>query len=268
MNNHPIGILDSGVGGLTVLQSVIAELPQEPIIYIGDSKNTPYGAKSSEEIYGRAKQLIEFLLRKKVKLVVIACNTITVSCLDKLRNEYPDIPIVGTVPVIKTAASVSKTKQIGILSTTHTAKSVYQKQLIETFHNGCTVVNRGTDELVPLIEQGRLNAKDLATVLQEVLMPFQKEHIDTLALGCTHFPFLKKQMQKILGPEVRLLDSGGAIARQVRRVLKHNSALSDAIDSKIFIYTTGDPDVAKKLVEGTIKKRPVIVRFTVLHYDN
>src|SRR6266480_7134956 len=143
MNNNPIGILDSGVGGLTVLQALVHELPHESAIYNGDSHNTPYGAKSEEEIYRLSKRLIEFLLKKEVKLIVIACNTITVTCLDKLRSEYPNVPIVGTVPVIKTAAEVSKNKRIGILSTTRTAQSTYQKRLIEEFANGCTVFNHG-----------------------------------------------------------------------------------------------------------------------------
>src|SRR5262245_22974677 len=126
MNNHPIGVLDSGLGGLTVLSSIVKELPNEQFIYIGDSKNTPYGKKTEEEIYHLSKRLIEFLLQKKVKLIVVACNTITVSCLERLRTDYPDMPIVGTVPVIKTAAAVSKNKCIGILSTTRTAQSDYQ----------------------------------------------------------------------------------------------------------------------------------------------
>src|SRR5579872_6017265 len=108
MKNHPIGILDSGLGGLTVLASIARELPNESFVYAGDSANTPYGTKSEEEIYSRAKKLIEFLKDKQVKLIVIACNTITVSCLDKLRTDYPEIPIIGTVPVIKTAAEVTK----------------------------------------------------------------------------------------------------------------------------------------------------------------
>lgn len=268
MNNHPIGILDSGVGGLTVLQSVAAELPDESIVYIGDSRNTPYGAKSSDEIYVLAKQLTGFLLKKKVKLIVIACNTITVSCLNKLRSDYPDIPIVGTVPVIKTAAEVSKVKRIGILSTTRTAQSDYQKRLINTFHNGCTVFNRGTDELVPFIESGRLSDNELAAILQRVLTPFKKEKVDALALGCTHFPFLKNQMQDFFGKDVQLLDSGGAIARQVRRVLEHNDALSSEKDRKVMIYTTGNTQIAKKLVESTIERKHLTVQKAGLDNDH
>src|SRR5258708_19285848 len=225
MNNNPIGILDSGIGGLTVLASVVQQLPHESVVYIGDSRNTPYGVRSAEEIYHLSKRLIEFLLKKQVKLIVIGCNTITVSCLDRLHSDYPNIPLVGTVPVIKTAAAISQKKRIGILSTTRTAQSDYQKHLIEEFANDCTVFNHGTDELVPLIEKGKAESEEMTTVLQKVLEPFQEEDIDALALGCTHFPFLEEQMRRILDPKVQLLDSGSAIARQVRRVLEHNNCL-------------------------------------------
>lgn len=267
MNNNPIGILDSGVGGLTVLKAVAEELPHESIIYIGDSQNTPYGAKSAEEIYVLAKRLIAFLLVKQVKLIVIACNTITVSCLDRLRNDYPDLPIVGTVPVIKTAAAISKNKRIGILSTTRTAQSDYQKHLLEEFANGCEEFNHGTDELVPLIEQGKMESEEMEATLRHVLVPFQKEHVDTLALGCTHFPFLREHMQKILGKDVQLLDSGGAIARQVKRVLEHNNALSDEKERQINIFTTGNMEIAKKLAQSTIKEQVATVEKIALPYD-
>ncbi len=268
MNNHPIGILDSGVGGLTVLQAIVQELLHESFIYIGDSYNTPYGAKSEEEIYQLSKQLVEFLLKKNVKLIVIACNTITVSCLNRLRDDYPHVPLVGTVPVIKTAAQVSKNKRIGILSTTRTAQSAYQKHLIEEFANGCTVFNHGTDELVPLIEEGKMNSPEMATVLREVLIPFGNEHIDTLALGCTHFPFLKEQIQEDLGAEVQLLDSGGAIARQVKRVLQQNNALFAESDGKVAIYTTGNMHIAKNLVQNILHTKDVTVQEVRLGDDN
>jgi glutamate racemase len=268
MKNNPIGILDSGVGGLTVLQSIVQELPHESFVYIGDSRNTPYGSKSEEEIYDLSRHLVDFLLKKEVKLIVVACNTITVSCLDRLRSEYPDVAMVGTVPVIKTAAEVSKNKRIGILSTTRTAQSVYQKHLIEEFSNGCIVVNEGTDALVPLIEQGRLSDSHLATVLKQVLAPFQKENIDALALGCTHFPFLKKQIQQMLGPDVQLLDSGGAIARQVKRVLEHNHLLSLQKDGDVKIFTTGNMRIVESLAESILKKRYFAVQEVRLNNDN
>lgn len=251
MNNNPIGILDSGVGGLTVLQVIIDELPHESCIYVGDSQNTPYGAKKPEEIYHLAKKMIEFLLVKKVKLIVIACNTITVSCLDMLRADYPHIPIIGTVPVIKTAAALSKNKRIGILSTTLTANSEYQKRLIGEFADGCKVFNHGNDELVPLIEKGMKDSYEMNDALKKIVQPFQKEAIDTLVLGCTHFPFLQKQIQEIFGPSVTLLDSGGAIARHVKRVLMHNVILTSDEQHKISIYTSGNIQIVKSLLAGT-----------------
>lgn len=247
MNNNPIGILDSGVGGLTVLQAVIEELPGESIIYIGDSQNTPYGAKKPEAIYHLAKRMIEVLKAKNVKLIVIACNTITVSCMDRLRTDYPNIPLIGTVPVIKTAAKISENKRIGILSTTITAKSDYQNHLIEEFADGCTVFNHGNDKLVPLIEKGLITSTEMSEVLYPVLAPFLKEEIDTLVLGCTHFPFVKSQIQEFLGQHVTLLDSSGAVARQVKRVLQHNDILATDKPQKVIIYTTGNKQIVQHL---------------------
>jgi glutamate racemase len=122
MNDRPIGILDSGIGGLTIAKEIITQLPQESIVYIGDSKNAPYGPQTSEQIYKHAKKLMKFLIDRDVKIVVIACNTITVNCIKKLREDYSTMPIIGTVPVVKTAAEVSRNKRIGILSTSQTAK--------------------------------------------------------------------------------------------------------------------------------------------------
>ena len=268
MNNFkPIGILDSGVGGLTVLRAIAAELPYESFIYLGDSANTPYGAKSEEEIYARSTHLVDFLLSKNVKLIVVACNNITVTCLDHLRKDYPEMPFIGTVPVIKTAAAVTKNKRIGILSTTRTAQSSYQKKLIEDFANHCLVFNHGNDEIVPLIEKGRENSEEMKHILEKALGVFQQEGVDTLALGCTHFPFMRDQMQKILGPQVNLLDSGGAIARQTKHVLHENDALGVEKTSEIDVYTTGNMEIVKKLMKGTLSKCKLLIfeKFTLAH---
>lgn len=251
-NNNPIGVLDSGLGGLTIWKEITALLPHESTIYIGDSKNAPYGARHTDEIYRLSQKMIAFLLSKGVKLIVLACNTITVSCLDKLRENYPDMPIVGTVPVIKTAAAVTRNKQIGVLSTTYTAKSQYQKKLIAQFANGCIVHTHGTDALVPLIEKGEISGEKIEYILKTTFAKFKKEKVDTIALGCTHFPFLRTQMREILGPQVALLDSGAAIARQVKRVLENNNTLTEQKHPRHEFYTTGDPRIAKKLLAGTI----------------
>jgi glutamate racemase len=256
MTNKPIGILDSGIGGLSVYKEIIALLPHESTVYIGDSALTPYGRLSEDVIFEQSKKLVSFLLTKDVKLIVVACNTITVSAIAKLRETFGHLPIIGTVPVVKTAAATTRAKSFGILSTTRTANSDYQKKLIEQFAQGHTVLNLGTDELVPLIERGVLEGEQIETVLKKVLAPFQQEHIDTLALGCTHYPFLRNEMQKILGKEVTVLDSGAAIARQVKRVLEERDAVvSEGAPEREF-YTTGNAGeidrIAKKLLDATI----------------
>ena len=268
MNTNPIGILDSGIGGLTVLKSIVKELPHESIIYIGDSKNTPYGTKTQDEIYHLSKQLIKFLLKKQVKLIVIACNTITVSCLDRLRSDYPYMPIVGTVPVIKTAAAVSQKKRIGILSTTRTAQSEYQKHLIEEFASDCQVFNHGTDDLVPLIEEGKVRTEEMTAAVEKALTVFSKEDIDTLVLGCTHFPFLEEQMKHILGKDIQLLDSGDAIARQVRRVLEHNDSLMTEGEGNVIVCTTGNMKIAENLGRMALGEKIFITKEVRLTDDN
>lgn len=252
INNNPIGVLDSGLGGLTVWKEIISLLPEESTIYLGDSLNAPYGAKTESEIYVLSKKQIEFLLTQKVKLIVIACNTITVSCLDKLRKDYPGVPIVGTVPVIKTAAQITKNRRFGILSTTRTAASTYQQNLINEFAGDCKVFVHGTDKLVPFIEKGEMTSDAMTNALQEVVTLFQKEEIDTLVLGSTHFPFLREQLQKMFGTGITILDSGPAIARQVNRILENNDTLATKQDAQYLFYTTGDPVIANKLLDVII----------------
>lgn len=258
MKNNPVGVLDSGIGGITIVKEIMQELPGESIVYIGDSYNTPYGAKSKKEIYQLSKRMVEFLLEKHAKVIVIACNTITVSNLDTLRKEYPQIPIIGTVPVVKTAVSVTKNKRIGILSTTMTAKSEYQKNLIKTFADGCIVYNHGTDILVPLIEQGKFSGEEVETSLRSILAVFQHEKIDTLALGCTHFPFLREQMKSILGNEVQILDSGAAIARQVRRVLEHNNIVIENEKPQYSIYLTNEHSNVDEPIQKYLKTQVAV----------
>lgn len=212
-----IGILDSGVGGLSIWKEIAKKLPQASTIYIADSLNCPYGNKSKDNILRLTKRMVDFLLGKKVDIIVLACNTITVSCINNLREDYPSVSIVGTVPVIKTAVKLSKDKKIGILSTEATAKSEYQKQLIAKFANGVEVANIGTNLLVPLIENGDLG-EGLDKILNEVVAPFKKEGIDVLVLGCSHFPLIKERIQKVLS-DVLIVDSAGAIARQVKKFL-------------------------------------------------
>lgn len=244
----PIGILDSGVGGLTIWKDIVTRLPQESTLYLGDSKNCPYGTKTEEEIWRLTQKLVEKLLEQHVSLIVIACNTISVTALEKLRELHPAIPFIGTVPAIKAAVAESRTKRIGVLSTPRTAESAYQKKLLQEFAADCEVLNRGTDKLVPLVEAGELKGAHVTKILREVLQPFIDARVDTLVLGCTHFPFLKSEMQKILGEEVVILDSGASIARQVGRILEEKGG-SDPSGQHQF-STSGDPAQMDRILEA------------------
>jgi glutamate racemase len=257
MNSKPIGIIDSGVGGLSIWREIVTVLPSESVVYVADSANCPYGNKTPEQIYALTTRLIDRLLFQDVKLIVIACNSATVSCIDRIRLHYKNVPIVGIVPVVKLAATVSKNKKIGVLSTTVTAKSMYQKQLIADWGNGCVVVNAGTDLLVPFIEQGKVESSKLYSILEAELQQFKDAGVDTLALGCSHYPFLEKQMQEILGSGVKLLHSGGAISRQIQRILKNNNIRSSEKLPTYMFYTSGDPEqfvaVSQKLVGNPLR---------------
>lgn len=250
MSPKPVGILDSGIGGLTIAKEVIKLLPDESIVYVGDSANTPYGAKTADEICQRADVLVRFLLEKEAKVIVIACNTITVNCIENIRKTYPTIPIIGTVPVIKTAATVSKNKRIGILSTSKTAESAYQKKLIQEHAKDFTVFEHGTDKLVPLIEKGITEGVALDNVLHTVLDTFKKEKVDTIALGCTHFPFIKDSIQKQVGNDVRLLDPSAPVARHVKRILENINMIHTSKDSEYTFYTTGVKAIMQQIVQS------------------
>lgn len=267
MDMRQKGVIDSGVGGLSIWKEITTLLPSESTIYIADQKNCPYGLRSPEEIYRLSKRLVSYLLEQDVKLIVLACNTITVSCLARLREEFPKIAIIGTVPVIKTAVEKSKTRQIGVLSTERTAQSEYQQQLIKDFAGDCLVLNQGTNELVPFVERGEVEGKKVTGVLNRVLLPFQEQEVDVLALGCSHSPFLREVMQAILGEEVIILDSGAAIARQVARVLKSNQAEAQATKTQHMLLTTADVQtfrtVAKKLLGGTMTEEIMILKVAI-----
>lgn len=251
MNNNPIGIFDSGIGGLSILKEVMKLLPQESIVYFADSGNCPYGGKTKSEVCMLSKRGISSLLEREVKLIVIACNTVTVSCIDELRREFPKIPIIGIVPVVKAAALASKSKRIGILSTSTTSKSEYQADLINNFADTCEVVNVGTDELVPFIEKGEVNSDRFIITLEKILHPFKQAHVDTIALGCSHFPLVKNEIQQLVGRDVLLLDSGGAVARHVKRILEHEDLFSGSEAQYEFI-TSGDTKAFQNAVQRII----------------
>lgn len=235
--NNPIGIIDSGVGGLSIASKLIEKLPDESFIYLADSKNCPYGNKSAKQIFELTQRMVDFLIEKEIKLLIVACNTITVTSIEKLRKKYPKLPIIGIVPVIKTATEKTGSGKIGIFSTIATAKSRYQKDLINKFAKDFQVVNIGSKTLVRLIE--KLDFEAINQVLEKELKIFKLSKIDVLALGCSHFPLIQDQIQQFL-PGVLILDSSDAVIRQTERILKVNKILSKSQKQSYTFYTTGD----------------------------
>lgn len=257
--SSPIGILDSGFGGLSIYQSITALLPHESTVYVGDHAYLPYSKKSQPIIRRRVKKIIQFLIAKRVKLIVIACNTATVAGIDVYRSWFPDIPIIGVVPVVKTAAEVSKTKKIAVLSTFFTASSVYQRKLIRQFAGGCRVYNFGCPNLVSFVEAAKLQGPILEKELREILAPVMSRNVDVIALGCTHYPFLKDQIRAIVGEDIAILDSGGAVARHVGRILKQNRLSAPGMRGSHAFYSTrkwsGVSGVASTLLRKNVHVR-------------
>lgn len=239
MQDRPIGIFDSGVGGLTILSEIEKVLPYENFIYVADQAFAPYGKRSITELQNRSKSICEFLVSKQVKLIVVACNTASTSSIKHLRKHFK-VPIIGVVPVIKTLALVTKTKKTAVFATPITIKSIYLDLLISEFGKDITVYKEADTGLVGLIEQGDISNPKITAILKKHILSLKKLNVDAVALGCTHYPFLKETMQQMAGEGMHILDSGGAVARQVKRILTQENLLSDAKDREDWYYTTGE----------------------------
>jgi len=250
MNNQPIGIFDSGVGGLSVLKEVKKLLSKENYIFLADQKHVPYGGKTKNELEKLTDKILSFFVSKNVKAVIIACNIATVYTIDHLRKKY-SFPIIGTVPAIKTIADITKTKKVAVFSTPATAKSIYLSSLIKKFAKDTIIYKIGGSKLEDLVELGDLKNPEIEKVLKECLTPLRKKNVDAIALGCTHYPFLRDKIAEIMGKDVKIVDSGGAVARRTKEVLK-NEKLSGNIRSKDSFYTTGDKKKFKKALKNLL----------------
>ena len=257
MNNNPIGIFDSGVGGLSVLLEIQKLLPKETSIFVADQAYVPYGGKTKEQLIDRVSKILAFFKQKNVKAVVAACNTATVYTIEEMRKRF-SLPIIGTVPVIKTIANITKTGKTAVFSTPATAKSPYLENLINKFANGVDVETIGGSGLEELVEEGKIDPDQTYQILKKHLIPLVEHGVDAIALGCTHYPFLRREIEEIVGPNVAVVDSGGAVARRLKYVLGHEKLLSSLKESDLY-YTTGDEGrfkrVAGKLMEKKIEAK-------------
>ncbi|GEQ87388.1 glutamate racemase [Patiriisocius marinistellae] len=221
----PIGIFDSGVGGTSIWKEIHALLPFENTIYLADSRNAPYGYKSAQEILQLSIKNTEQLLKMGCKIIVVACNTATTNAIDYLRKNY-NVQIIGIEPAIKPAALQTTTKSIGILATKGTLSSALFHKTSQAFAKDLKVVEVIGEGLVPLIEKGALKSPQMTALLQKLLAPMIAVNIDHLVLGCSHYPYLIPQLVKLLPKSVKIIDSGGAVARHTQRLLIENKLLN------------------------------------------
>src|SRR3989344_9011394 len=251
-DKRPIGVFDSGVGGLSVLKELLKLMPDENYIFLADQLNIPYGEKTSRDLERITLKVCDFLEAKRSKIIIAACNTATCYAIDFLRTRIKT-PIVGTVPAIKPAAMRCKSGIMGVISTPATAKSKYLKNLIKNNAGGLKVLNIGCYNLENTVETGSFDTPEVFKLLLKYTRPIKEAGADTLVLGCTHYPFLKLQIKKILGKSVEIIDSGKAIARHVKKILKKSNANNDR-NGKISFYTTGDPVKLSKVASFLLKK--------------
>ena len=246
----PIGILDSGVGGLSVMKEICRELPHQDIHYIGDSAWCPYGNKDPEKIIDRVFKLTDRLLELGCGLVVIACNSATICAVEALRAQYL-IPFTGMEPAVKPAAKMTRSGVIGVLATEASLAGEKFHRLVNTHGGGIRIITTPSPTFVDLVEQGTLEGEDAETAVREYTTPMLEHGADVLVLGCTHYPFLRPTIQKVVGESITLVDTGAAVARQARRLFEENYTSPDKQNTiqerKISVSTTGELEHLKKL---------------------
>lgn len=252
--NNPIGIFDSGVGGSSIWQEIHKLLPFENTIYLADSKNAPYGYKSSKEITALSIKNVEKLLELGSKIIVVACNTATTNAISTLRENY-DIPIIGIEPAIKPAALQTTSKSIGILATKGTLSSALFSRTTKEFTKDISVVEIIGECLVPLIEAGNLDGPEMISLLKKYIKPLIEANVDYVVLGCSHYPYIIPQLKKLLPENVKIIDSGEAVARQTKTVLQSLDLLREEnTKPKLEFFTNAETDTLKFLLKDYAKK--------------
>lgn len=254
---HPVGVLDSGVGGLSVLRHIRAELPHESLVYCADSRYTPYGARTPEEIRMRVLALATFLQEVGAKAIVVACNTATAAAVDDLRARC-SVPVIGMEPAVKPAAAVTRRGVVGVLATVGTLQSAQFAALLEHHGQGIQVVTQACHGLVECIERGDLDSGATRALVQRYVAPLLDQGADTLVLGCTHYPFVRPLIEAIAGPDVALVETGSAVARQLRRRLEAAGQVAPEGAGTIRFLTSGDPELGARVM-GALWGAPVRV---------
>ena len=250
----PIGIFDSGVGGVSVLRELVSLMPEENFIYLGDSKNAPYGTKSHDEIFIHAGDCARYLAERDIKALVVACNTATGVCIDNLRSKYPDIPVVGIEPALKPAVLWMPDSTVAVMATPLTLEESKFSELCKEYATMANIIPVPCPGLMELVERGLGDSREAEDFLRERFSSVPKP--DSVVLGCTHYPFVKRALLRVL-PDVRIFDGGEGTARQVMRLLKEDGLLNSTgkRGSIIFENTLSDDSInmlARQLLECEI----------------
>ncbi|MBK8814728.1 MAG: glutamate racemase [Methylococcaceae bacterium] len=249
-SEYPIGVFDSGVGGLSVLREIHQLLPNEDLIYVADSAHAPYGDKPKEFILERSTAIVEFFLSHGVKAIVVACNTATAAAVKELRSLY-HLPMVAMEPAVKPASEQSQTGVIGVLATSRTINSNNFRILFARFAEQVNIIPQACPGLVDQVEIGELGGPETRELVAQYVEPLLKQNADVLVLGCTHYPFLKPVIQEIAGANVKVIDSGAAIARRLHSLLNHHGLLSDAGRlGSVRFYTSADNGKANGVISA------------------
>ncbi|HEX3049546.1 MAG TPA: glutamate racemase [Aggregatilineaceae bacterium] len=249
---NAIGVLDSGVGGLSVLREMIAQLPHEDILYVADQANVPYGPRTIEQVREFVVGITRFLMAQDVKLIVVACNAASAAALYTVRDLFPAMSIVGMEPAVKPAAEQSQTGVIGVLATQATFQGELYASVVGRFAHGMQVEKRACPEWVLLAEAGDTNSPAAYDSVRRCITPLVEAGADQLVLGCTHFPFLKATIQDVAGPGVTIVDPSAAVARQVGRVLDDHDLRQPDDHTGHVIYTSSGETGAFQRVLGAL----------------
>jgi glutamate racemase len=243
---RPVGIFDSGIGGLTVLRAIHQLMPDEPLLYLADQAHVPYGPRPLKQVQQFSEAITHYLLDQGSRLIVVACNAASAAALKYLRSKFPDIPFVGMEPADKPAAEHTHSGVVGVLATPATFQGELYASVVERFGQGVRLLQHTCPGLVDQIEHGALDSAETHRILEQALAPMLQQGIDTVVLGCTHYPFVIPLIQQISGPAVRVIDPAPAIARQVQRLLVAASLLD--LD---FNFTTDIPGKPRQLLHFT-----------------
>ncbi|MCK6538421.1 MAG: glutamate racemase [Anaerolineales bacterium] len=247
--NHPIGVFDSGVGGLSVLRAIRAQMPEESVLYFGDQGHIPYGPRPMEQIRRFSEAIANFLLAHNAKIVVVACNTASAAALKYLRARFSNLQFVGMEPAVKPAAETTRTGKVGVLATPATFQGALYASVVERFANGVELFQDTCKGLVQEIEKGNLTGSETRRILEGALRPMLEKNIDTVVLGCTHYPFVIPLIREIAGEKVRVIDPAPAVARQVKRLLEAGGMKSDpSARGDVRFFTSGDPEALKSML--------------------